>query len=81
MRQLLRPLQAASRRGQRSATTQNRPSAPNPERAKDQEFFAEFYPALKRSSRNIGAPYWKGPLSLVDGSRAEVVAMEMPTTR
>ena len=54
-------------------------SAPNPERAKDQEFFSEFYPGLKALfSKDIGAPYWKGPLSLVDGSRAEVVAMEDP---
>jgi hypothetical protein len=53
------------------------PSAPNPERAKDQEFFAEFYQGLKPLlSKNAGALYWKGPLTLVDGSRAEVVAME-----
>jgi hypothetical protein len=51
--------------------------APNPERAKDQEFFSEFYPQLKALlSKSIGAPYWKGPVSLVDGSRAEVVTME-----
>jgi hypothetical protein len=51
--------------------------APNPERAKDREFFSEFYPSLKPLlSKSIGAPYWKGPLSLVDGSYAEVVAME-----
>jgi hypothetical protein len=55
------------------------PSAPNLERVKDQKFFSEFYPGLKALlSREIGAPYWKGPLSLVDGSRAEVVAMEDP---
>jgi hypothetical protein len=41
--------------------------------------FADFYPGLKALlSRNAGAPYWKGPLLLVDGSRAEVVAMEDP---
>lgn len=51
----------------------------NPQRAKDQEFFAEFYPGLKALlSKDSGAPYWKGPLQLVDGSRAEVVAMEDP---
>jgi len=55
------------------------PGAPNPERAKDQEFFADFYHGLKPLlSKDTGAPYWKGPLSLVDGSRAEVVAMEDP---
>jgi hypothetical protein len=54
-------------------------AAPNPERAKDQDFFAEFYPDLKPFlSKSAGAPYWKGPLSLVDGSRAEVIAMENP---
>ena len=43
--------------------------------------FRRFYPGLKPLlSKDIGAPYWKGPLSLVDGSRAEVVAMEIPTT-
>jgi hypothetical protein len=52
---------------------------PNPERAKDQEFFSEFYPDLKaRLAKDIGALYWKGSLSLVDGSRIEVVAMEDP---
>jgi hypothetical protein len=51
--------------------------APNPQRAKDQEFFSEFYPDLKPLlSKSAGAPYWKGRLPLVDGSRAEIVAME-----
>lgn len=55
------------------------PIAANPERAKDHEFFAEFYPGLKALlAKNIGALYWKGPLSLVDGSHADVVAMEDP---
>jgi hypothetical protein len=56
----------------------NGPSvAPNPERVKDQEYFADFYPDLKPLvAKNTGAPYWKGPLPLVDGSRAEIVAME-----
>ncbi len=58
-----------------------RQSAPhitaNPERTKDREFFSEFYPDLKPLlSKSVGAPYWKGSLSLVDGSNAEVVAME-----
>jgi hypothetical protein len=53
------------------------PITANPERAKDREFFSEFYPSLKPLlSKSIGTPYWKGPLSLVDGSHAEVVAME-----
>jgi hypothetical protein len=51
--------------------------APNRQRAKDQEFFADFYPDLKPfSSKTSGAPYWKGRIALVDGSRAEIVAME-----
>lgn len=54
-------------------------AAPNLERAKDQEFFADFYHGLKPLlSKNGGALYWKGPLTLVDGSPAEVVAMEDP---
>lgn len=50
---------------------------PNLERVKDQEFFSEFYPHLKALfSKSTGAPYWKGPITLVDGSRALIVAME-----
>lgn len=49
----------------------------NPERVKDHEFFAEFYPGLKPLlSKAAGAPYWKGALNLVDGSKADIVAME-----
>lgn len=49
----------------------------NPERAKDKEFFADFYPSLKALfSEKIGAPYWKGPLTLVDGSTIDIVAVE-----
>ena len=52
-------------------------SIPNLERAKDQEFFADFYPHLKVFySKDVGSLYWKGSLSLVDGSCAEVVAIE-----
>ena len=54
-----------------------RPGTPNPQRAKDQEFFADFYPGLKPLvSKSTGVPYWKGPLALVDGSRADIVTME-----
>jgi hypothetical protein len=50
---------------------------PNPERAKDKDFFAEFYPDLKSLfSEKLRAPYWKGPLILIDGSRLDVVAVE-----
>ena len=55
----------------------SQPKAPNLERAKDQEFFCEFYPNLKALfSKRIGAIYWKGPVALVDGSHAEVVTLE-----
>lgn len=51
--------------------------APNLERAKDQDFFSEFYPSLKALfSKSIGAVYWKGALALVDGSHADVAAVE-----
>jgi integrative and conjugative element protein (TIGR02256 family) len=50
---------------------------PNPERAKDKDFFEEFYPELRSLfSEKIGAPYWKGPLTLVDGSQLDLVAVE-----
>jgi hypothetical protein len=49
----------------------------NLERAKDQDLFSEFYPNLKALfSKSIGALYWKGSLVLVDGSHANVVAIE-----
>lgn len=50
---------------------------PNLERVKDQEFFADFYPNLKALlSKHLGALYWKGSLALVDGSQANVLAIE-----
>jgi hypothetical protein len=52
-------------------------SSVNLERAKDQEFFTEFYPGLKAMlSKDVGTPYWKGSMPLIDGSSALVVAME-----
>jgi hypothetical protein len=49
----------------------------NPERAKDHEFFSEFYPGMRPLfSKTAGLPYWKGPLTLVDGSQADVVTIE-----
>lgn len=60
-----------------SLASSNQQGAPNLERAKDQDFFSEFYPNLKALfSKRAGAVYWKGPLSLVDGSQADVVALE-----
>ena len=53
---------------------------PNLERVKDQEFFSEFYPDIKALfSKSAGAPYWKGTVELIDGSRALIVAMENGT--
>ncbi len=50
---------------------------PNPERAKDQDFFSEFYPTFRALlSRRLNTLYWKGPLVLVDGSRTEIAAVE-----
>jgi hypothetical protein len=61
----------------RDPPPQNGPATANPERAKDHEFFGEFYPGLKPLlAKETGTPYWKGSLSLVDGSRADVVAVE-----
>jgi hypothetical protein len=49
----------------------------NAERVKDQEFFSDFYPGLKALfSKSTSTLYWKGNLELVDGSHAQVVAME-----
>ena len=83
MRPLLRPRAGmAEQPSARDPQPHGRRARPIRERAKDQEFFAEFYPGLKPLlSKEIGAPYWKGPLPLVDGSRAEVVAMEDPDDR
>jgi hypothetical protein len=49
----------------------------NIERARDRDFFAEFYPELKSlMSKETGAVYWRGPVTLIDDSQAGVVAME-----
>jgi len=79
---VLRPPQARDVAELRDPRPHSSSTAPNPERAKDQEFFSEFYPSLKALLvKESGAPYWKGPLPLVDGSPAEVVAMEDPDDR
>ena len=52
------------------------PSA-NPIRAKDQDFFEEFYPQFKPLfSKSVEAFYWKGQLELIDGTSANLVLME-----
>jgi hypothetical protein len=49
----------------------------NPERVRDQEFFADFYPSLRPAlSKSLGALYWKGEFPLVDGSYVDLLAME-----
>jgi hypothetical protein len=51
--------------------------AHNVERAKDQEFFSDFYPNLKALfSKTADALYWKGAVTLIDGSHADVLTME-----
>jgi hypothetical protein len=55
----------------RSATTANL------ERTKDQEFFSQFFPGFQPAfSKSAGAFYWKGGFALIDGSHADVLAME-----
>jgi hypothetical protein len=55
----------------------NSQNASNLERTKDQDLFSEFYPGLKALfSKSMGALYWKGFLPLIDGSQAEIVAIE-----
>jgi hypothetical protein len=79
---VLRPPQTRDAAEMRDPRPHGSSNAPNPERAKDHEFFAEFYPGFKALlAKDIGAPYWKGSLALVDGSRAEVVTMEDPDDR
>lgn len=54
-------------------------AVPNAQRVRDQEFFADFCPHLKALfSKSLGALYWKGPVSLIDGSRVELLVMETP---
>ncbi|ESX62658.1 hypothetical protein X760_05920 [Mesorhizobium sp. LSHC422A00] len=73
---LVPPQLNARSTGERSSPAA-RKDAINPERAKDLEFFAEFYPGMKALlSKSAGTPYWKGTLTLIDGIQADVVAME-----
>jgi proteasome lid subunit RPN8/RPN11 len=49
------------------------------ERAKDKELFSEFFPSLTPVfSKGLGSIYWKGQIALIDGSNAEVLAIERP---
>jgi len=64
-----------------SAAAPATPALLNAERVKDQEFFSDFYPNLKALfSKSANALYWKGSVELVDGSRAQVVAIENSDT-
>lgn len=63
------------------ASTPKSPASLNSERVKDQEFFSDFFPSLKALfSKSANALYWKGSLELVDGSHAQVVAIENADT-
>lgn len=51
----------------------------NSQRVKDQELFSEFFPSLTPIfSKGLGSVYWKGRFPLIDGSHAEVLAIERP---
>src|SRR6266436_803982 len=53
------------------------PRDANSERVEDQKLFSELFPALTPVfSKGLGAVYWKGRFPLVDGSHAEVLAIE-----
>lgn len=75
---VLRPAQAHDAVEVRGPRPSGRSGVPNPERVKDQEFFAEFYPDLNPFSKSPDVPYWKGNVPLVDGSRVVIVTMEDP---
>jgi hypothetical protein len=73
---LLRPANNTEPQRERSNVQQ---IVGNPERVKDQDFFSDFYPGMKvLLAKEMNAPYWKGSLPLVDGSRADIVAVEDP---
>ncbi len=47
-----------------------------PDRAKDAEFFKEFFPNFKSlASKSLGI-YWRGRVELVDGSQIEILTVE-----
>lgn len=53
------------------------PRGANHERVKDQEFFSDFLPTFAPGfSKSLRTLYWKGTFPLLDGSQAEVLAME-----
>ena len=59
------------------ASQEGHTSKANPERARDQQFFEEFYPDVKALlSKTTGTPYWKGSFALIDNTLTNVVAME-----
>jgi hypothetical protein len=63
----------AYRHSSQSASEVARPRA---ERVYDRDILAEFYPGVKPySSPKLGV-YWRGPIELLDGSKAEVVLVE-----
>jgi hypothetical protein len=74
---LLSAAEAETPEGKASPAAGGRKGPGNPERAKDKDFFAEFYPRLKAQfSDKLGTFYWKGPLTLIDGSAIDIVAAE-----
>lgn len=53
------------------------PPAASPERGRDSQFFEEWYPALKPYlAKDKATVYWRGPLTFIDDSAAEIVVAE-----
>ena len=79
-RAALVPREDNRQKGSSASISTTKPSASlNAERVKDQELFSDVFPNLKALfSQSANALYWKGSLELVDGSRAQVVAIENP---
>ncbi len=60
-----------------SAAAEHKAADANLERAKDKDFFEEFYPNFRALlSKTLGMIYWKGKLDLIDGTSVEVVLIE-----
>ncbi len=48
------------------------------QRANDKQFFGQVHPGLRPFlSKTTGGVYWRGPISLIDDSRAEIVVAEI----
>ena len=60
------------------ATRTAPPPGASPERGRDSQFLEEWYPSLRPyMSKETGTIYWRGPLTFIDDSAAEVVVGEL----